>query len=292
MSALCWDRAGPDAPWLHFAHATGMNGQVYARLLEPLADRFRIVASDGRGHGQTRLPADPAALGSWQVFADDLAGLLAAVAPGARWLLAGHSMGGVVSALVAARAPGRAAGLLMVDPAMIPFALAADYEAARQAGQQPPNPLADQAARRRPAFADVAEARAAYAGRGLFRTWVDADLDAYLAGGLRALPAGGVRLGCTPDFEAATFRSVSTEVEAVLQSLQCPFALVAGEQGSTVQDADRAAIASLPHCLSAARVPGTTHFVPLEAPAAIRDAVVRVAAAARHARDAFAAPLR
>jgi len=279
VSVLLWDRAGPAAPWLHFAHATGMNAQVYARLLEPLADRYRIIASDARGHGQTRLPAGPEALGSWQNFASDLLMLLAAVDGGARWLLAGHSMGGAVSALSAARAPERVAGVVMADPATLPFALAAAYDAARSAGQPLPNPLADQAARRRADFASVAEAREAYAGRGLFRTWNDADLDAYLAGGLRVQEGGGVTLGCAPAYEAATFRAVTGEFEAATAALACPFALVAGETGSTVTDADLATIGTLPHCLSAARVPGTSHFVPLERGDVVRDAISRVAAA-------------
>ena len=292
VSALCWDRAGPHAPWLHFAHATGMNAQVYARLLEPLAGRFRMIASDARGHGLTRLPADPAALDSWQVFAADLDALLDAVAPDARWLLAGHSMGAAVSALVAAQLAQRAAGLVIIEPAMVPFALAPHYETARRAGNPPVSSIAEQAARRRPGFADAAEARAAYAGRGLFGSWADADLDAYLAGGLRGLPGGGVRLGCTPAYEAATFRAVTTGMEAALATLACPFALVAGDQGSTVQDADLAAIAAMPRCLSAVRLPGTTHFVPLEAPAAVRDAVLRIADAGWEPAAAFTAAAR
>ncbi len=280
VSALVWEEAGTTAPWLHFAHATGMNAQLYARLLEPLSDRFRIVASDARGHGRTDLPADPAALGSWQIFAADLDALLATVAPEARWLLAGHSMGASVSALLAARQPSRAARLVLADPAAVPFGVAAAFDAARRSGSSLPNPMAEQAARRRPDFGSTAEARAAYAGRGMFAAWSDADLDAYLAGGLRLLPDGGVRLACTPAFEAATFSSVTTELEPALVALRCAFVVVAAETGSTVHDADLATIAALPHCLSALRVVPSTHFVPLEAPAEIYAAIVRVAAAA------------
>ena len=271
-SALVWDGAAA-APWLHFAHATGMHAGLYARLLAPLAENFRILASDSRGHGHS--PSGPVGdRVEWDDFATDLLSVIDAVAPDAPWLLAGHSMGGAVSLLAAAAAPARVRGLVLVDPPFIPFATA---RAARASGVPVSNPMADQAAKRRAGFPDIATARAAWTGRGVFRTWSEADLDAYLADGL--LPDGdGVTLACPPAWEAATFRGVSPHIESALAGLTCPFALIAGETGSTVPDAEFAIFAAHPHCRSATRLPGTTHFVPLERGDAVRAAIVAVAA--------------
>ena len=269
-SALVWDAAA-GAPWLHFAHATGMHAGVYARLLAPLAGDFRILASDSRGHGHS--PGGPVGERvEWDDFAADLLAVIDAVDPGTPWLLAGHSMGGAVSLLAAAARPDRVAGLVLVDPPFIPFEAA---RAARAGGVTVSNPMADKAARRRASFPDVATARAAWKGRGVFRTWSDADLEAYLADGL--LPsADGVTLACPPAWEAATFRGVSHHVEAALAALERPFALIAGEVGSTVPDAEFAIFAAHPRCVSAERLPGTTHFVPLERGDAVRAAIVAV----------------
>jgi pimeloyl-ACP methyl ester carboxylesterase len=272
VSALQAAPSGIGAARLHFAHATGMNAALYAGLLAPLIGQFAITASDARGHGHTGLPADPDGLRSWDELADDLVRLIDVVDADARWLLAGHSMGAAVSLLAAARRPDRVAGLVLIDPAMLPF----DVAAAVRAGAAIPNPMADQAARRRGAFPSRADARAAYAGRGVFRTWPDAALDAYLAGGL-VETADGVALACTPAFEAATFRAVSPQVEPALAALSCPFILLAGEHGSTVRDEELAAMAAHPACLLARRLPGTSHFLPLEAPDAVRDAICAVA---------------
>lgn len=270
-SALIWDGAGVGAPRLHFAHATGMHGGLYARLLEPLATRFRIVASDSRGHGHS--PAGPVGdRVEWDDFARDLLGVIDAVDAGAPWLLAGHSMGGAVSLLAAVAQPERVQGLVLVDPPFIPFEAA---RAARAAGQILPNPMADQAARRRADFPDVATARAAYHGRGVFRSWRDVDLDAYLADGLQPCD-GGVTLACPPAWEAATFRGVSHGIEPALAALDRPFALIAGETGSTVPAAEFAIFAAHPRCVSAERLPGTTHFVPLERDDAVRAAIEAV----------------
>lgn len=260
---------------LHFAHATGMNAQLYARLLAPLAGEFAILASDARGHGFTALPKDPARLTSWDDFAADLNGLLDVIDGGGRWLLAGHSMGAAVSLLAAHQRPDRVAGLVLIDPAMLPF----DVAAAVRAGQAIPNPMADQAAKRRSSFPSRADARAAWAGRGVFRNWADADLDAYVAGGM-VDTAEGAALACAPAWESATFRSVSPNIEPALAALRCPFILLAGEQGSTVRDAELAAFAGHANCLNAERVPGTTHFLPLERPDLVQAAIRAVSSAA------------
>lgn len=270
-SALLWDNAPAEAPWLHFAHATGMHAGLYARLLAPLAERFNILASDARGHGHS--PGGPVGdRVEWDQFADDLLAIIDAVAPDKPWLLSGHSMGGAMSLLAASTQPARVAGLVLIDPPFIPFATA---RTARAAGQILPNPMADQAGKRRADFPDVATARAAWHGRGVFRSWSDDDLDAYLADGLLPTP-NGVTLACAPAWEAATFRGVSMRVEPALAALDRPFILLAGEHGSTVPAAEFAIFAAHPRCLSAERLPGTTHFVPLERGDAVRAAIVAV----------------
>ena len=243
-------------------------------MLAPLADHFAITISDARGHGFSGLDRDPGHLKSWDDFAFDLTHLLDVIGSGSAWILAGHSMGATVSLLAASMRPDRVAGLVLLDPPMLPFDVAREV----RAGAIIPNPMADQAARRRGMFPSRADARAAYHGRGVFKTWSDADLDAYLAGGLLETDEG-VELACAPAFESATFRAVSPNVEPALGAVRCPFVLLAGEHGSTVRDVELAAFAAHPHCISAERLPGTTHFLPLERPERVRAAIERVTAA-------------
>ncbi len=73
--------AGSAAPLVHFAHATGMCAALYVPLLERLAPHVNVVASDARGHGATRLAADPAAMTSWTTYADDLGAMLDVLPP-------------------------------------------------------------------------------------------------------------------------------------------------------------------------------------------------------------------
>ena len=89
VSYLEWNSPHPA---LHFAHANGFNAEVYTKLLTPLASHFHIFASDMRGHGFTRLPADPDSRPDWSIYGADLNEFLVAVHP-ASLVLAGHSMG-------------------------------------------------------------------------------------------------------------------------------------------------------------------------------------------------------
>jgi pimeloyl-ACP methyl ester carboxylesterase len=87
-----------------FVHANGFNGQTYRALLAPLSAGLRILAVDQRGHGSSRLAADPRHRRNWLDLRDDLLALLTALDQGPV-VLAGHSMGGTVSLLAAAAAP-------------------------------------------------------------------------------------------------------------------------------------------------------------------------------------------
>lgn len=269
-SALMWDRAGPEAPWLHFGHATGMHAALYARLLAPLSTRFNILAPDALGHGASQRDGmAPEDLG-WDRHAADGLALMGQVQPERPWWLVGHSMGATCALIAAVTAPERVAGMVLLDPPFIPFEMARDFLGRRET---PPNPLADQALRRRADFASREEALAAYAGRGVFKQFSQADLEAYVAGGFVDVE-GGVRLACLPETESMTYRGVRLDVEDMLERLERPFVLLAGETGSTVPEMEFGVFAAHRCCRKAARVPGTGHFLPLQAPEVIRENIL------------------
>ena len=270
----------PARPWLHFAHATGMCAELYAELLDSLAAEFNIVASDARGHGQSTLPADPATLTSWRTYQDDLAALLAHYRPGP-WLLAGHSMGASVSFELAARQPEFASAVLLIEPASIPFAGAAAYEASRAADEPAPNPMAEQAVRRRSAFPSRDAARDNWRGRGVFRGWSDSALDAYVRGGMRDTP-DGAELACAPAWEGATFTAVTTGLQGALDAWRGPLALLHGTIGTTVTQDDADTVAATGATVE--RIDGASHFLPLEHSEQVRAAIRNLAARGRRAQ--------
>jgi pimeloyl-ACP methyl ester carboxylesterase len=77
------------------------------------AEGWQAVAYDQRGHGQSAHPDDEAAF-SLQIFKDDLLALVDALGWD-RFVLLGHSMGGMVAQLVGLAAPERLSGLILMD---------------------------------------------------------------------------------------------------------------------------------------------------------------------------------
>eukprot|EP01036_Dinobryon_divergens_P000470 gene470-594_t len=181
-----------------FSHANGFNARTYRSILAPLADTLRILAIDLRGHGDSRLAADPAGRTDWSDFRDDLLALLPLEAS-RPVVLAGHSMGGTSSLLAAASDAEQVRSLVLFDPVF--------SDAARAAQVGGTNPLAEGADRRRATFPDKAAALAAYTGRGGFRTWAPEQVADYVEGGFRATDDGQVTLMCAPAWEASNFRT-------------------------------------------------------------------------------------
>lgn len=256
---------GGEGQALHFAHANGFNARTYTPLLGALADKARLFASDLRGHGSTRLPADPAAHKSWSVYPQDLIRVLEAIGAGP-YVLAGHSMGGTTSLLVAGARPDLVKALVLFEPVAMAGPMPPGYD--------PENsPYVQGAVRRRPVFADADAARRAYTGRGAFATWPAEMLDAYLAGGLTP-DAEGMRLACAPAWEAQNFRLGPPPLADILPRVTSPITILHGTIGSTTAPAFLERLAEVRPDARIHKVEGATHFLPMERPDLARAALL------------------
>ncbi|QTZ92402.1 alpha/beta fold hydrolase [Streptomyces auratus] len=91
-----------DAPAVVLAHGWTCSTAFWAPVVRELAADHRVVVYDQRGHG--RSPAAPPAGHSTGALADDLVAVLeAALRPGERAVLGGHSMGGMTIMAAAGR---------------------------------------------------------------------------------------------------------------------------------------------------------------------------------------------
>lgn len=273
ISYLEWPN---DRPILHFAHANGFNAETYRALLSPLSDRFHIFASDARGHGFSTLPSAPG-LARWSNYRDDLHALSERLSPGPL-VLAGHSMGAIASLMIAAAWPERVRALVLVEPVLVPASAFLLMHLARFSGRFSPGPnLAERAAKRREIFPSFEEARAAYRGRGAFKTWPPETLDDYLRGGL--LPSGNgteMRLACSPSWEAESFRQTPHGKAWLARKISCPLTVLYGDDG-TAREGDIRVIARLKPGARLIKVRGATHFLPMEHPETVRAEILRFA---------------
>ncbi|MFD5430753.1 alpha/beta fold hydrolase [Kitasatospora sp. NPDC127067] len=85
----------PGAPTVVLAHGWTCSTVFWAPVIRRLSDRYRVVAYDQRGHGNSEIPPSRARY-STRALAEDLSAVLARTVPaGERAVLAGHSMGGM-----------------------------------------------------------------------------------------------------------------------------------------------------------------------------------------------------
>ncbi|NJP49885.1 alpha/beta hydrolase [Streptomyces sp. SBST2-5] len=245
-----------DAPAVVLAHGWTCSTAFWAAQIRELAADHRVIAYDQRGHG--RSPA--ASVCTEQALADDLEAVLAAaLAPGERAVIAGHSMGGMAIMAAAAR-PGlreHAAAVLLCSTG-----------ASRLVAESTVLPL-------RP---------------GRARTWLTrhvlgarAPLGPVTPVSRRVLKYATMGPASAPEMVEACARIVHAcptrvryswsrlfeplDLEAAVAGLRAPTEIVAGTADRLTPPVHaRTIAAALPDCRGLTELPGVGHMTPVEAP--------------------------
>ena len=105
-----WEAGPPTAMPIVLLHALGRSADDWLTVSAALADRWRVIALDQRGHGRSGRPGTY----SFELMRDDLAALADALGF-ERFGLVGHSMGGTVAYLYAEAHPERVWRLILED---------------------------------------------------------------------------------------------------------------------------------------------------------------------------------
>ena len=267
--------------WLH---ATGFNAMTYQSMLAPLGLRARVAAIDMRGHGRTTLTANPRKLKSWTRYRDDVIEWLETEAPKGV-VLGGHSMGGCVALMVAAKRPDLVRGLVLVDPVVLSKRIYFwSHWFPPIVGLMNRSGMAQRARSRRDTYGSMGEAIEQYTDRGAFKTWREPFLSDYLLDGLDRTEeslrnlnddeAQIWKLLCAPKWEAATFSSQRNRPWGAMKKVRkqkIPTMILRPERNSVMTGKTRGQLIQLNPNLIVKTVRGTTHFLPMEAPYAVRD---------------------
>lgn len=220
LSALDW---GGDGAPLVLLHPNGFCAGLFEPLAGRLADEFRCIGIDLRGHGHSQAPANRGGLAFRMLAADVVACLDELALDGVH--VVGQSLGGGVGVLVDALRPGLVRRMLLCEAVAFPMTRPPDG----------PNAMADSARRRRTVWPDRGAMGASYAGKPPLSELGEEFLDAYLRWGVRDRLDGQVELACSPATEAAIFELSPTDVGAPaawahLPQLSAEVAVVAGNR--------------------------------------------------------------
>ncbi len=102
---------GETGPWVTFSHSLGCNREMWAEQRNLLADGYRVLTYDLRGHGEsTAFDED----GSLELFADDLKHLLDELGVTSSHFV-GVSIGAMIGQTMALKYPERIASLTLAN---------------------------------------------------------------------------------------------------------------------------------------------------------------------------------
>ena len=250
-----------------FFHATGFNAETYRILFEKLKtqfeDQINIYAIDQRGHGLSKARSDHAQLKSWDIFVEDGKEFIDSIEGPV--VCSGHSMGSIIAAKIASLYPDKVPHLFMIEPVLYGPLESLKFRLMSLIKYNRGLSIADGAAKRRREFPSIEEAVSSYTGRGAFTTWSAEWIRNYLLGGSVSTPAG-IELSCTPEWEAATFRSSSMDTWKYLRKVKNHVMVVYGSVGSTFSAQARKNLFMLGSNWDSEYYKEASHFLPMEYP--------------------------
>jgi pimeloyl-ACP methyl ester carboxylesterase len=189
--------------------------------------------------------------------------------------IAGHSMGGVLAARVAALRPTAVSGLVLIDPVIIARDI---YDA--MAGRPPADPSEHPVSRRRNVWESPDQMAAHFTERVPYASWDRKVLDDYCQYGLLPAKDGSLELACPPALEASAYLGAGySNPYDWLEDVKAPTTVLRGRNGERASPMDfsisptNPALASLLPNGTDIQWTDHSHFIPMEAPERIADVI-------------------
>ena len=260
---LEWGDAGN--PPLLMLHATGLCAWPWKPMARGLAQRYRVLAFDQRGHGDT----DKSDKGyRFEYAGEDLAAIVETMEL-ERPRVVGHSSGGLATIIAASILPDVFGPVVLVETRV--------SNDAPTTATQDLNRRAERTRMKRPVWESRAAMFEAYRTRAAFKDWEDEPFKEFVAGGTKMLPDGRAELKCHPETEA-TFYGMRDDlpVEDYLRGLAGKWLLLLADYPGC-QRLDDAGIRQFQELVAGSRVKAMgkgSHFLPMEYPKDVLEAAL------------------
>lgn len=235
---------GEGTTTLLFLHYWGGSSRTWEPVMEQLATTQRCVALDFRGWGRSSKDCEDYSL---DTLADDVIEVARQLGL-KQYQLVGHSMGGKVAQLVAARQPVGLQGLILYAPA-------------------PPNPMAVPEADRR-GYIEL------YQSRGGAERVIGNLTPHTLPPSIREQIIEDTLRGSAGAKEAWPLQGMIADIRHATSRITVPLCIIAGGDDRVEPEASlRQAFGQVLPGVRMAVVPGVGHIAPLEAPAKLANAI-------------------
>jgi len=271
LRLLCREWGRPDAPPLVLLHGLRGFSGTWRGLASGLCDRWRLVAFDQRGRGESDW--DPERNYYTDAYLADLESVVDQLEL-QRFVLLGHSMGGTTAYVYCVRHPERLAGLVIED--IVPGASVSGAGAQRIVSEMQSLP---------PGFDSWAEAR--HYWRTLRPSLSAASIEQRVAESLRAEVSG--RIVWRYDAEGIRQTRVSPDPSRIVDlwpvvgQIKTPTLIIRGERSDFCPAVSVAQMRALNPIIQAVSIGGAGHYVHDDAPGEfmthVREFLTRVALA-------------
>jgi pimeloyl-ACP methyl ester carboxylesterase len=218
-------------PTLIFSHANGYPAATYKQLFAVWrAAGWRVLAVDQFGH-DPRYPVTS----NWPHLRDQLIDFIDAQAPQGAYLV-GHSLGGLLSLLAAAKRPALAKGLVLLDSPVITGWRSHTVQVLKRSRMLHRLGPGKVSQTRRHEWPSRQAAFDHYAAKSMFARWAPGMLADYIAAGTRRV-AGKTVLAFDRAVETRIYDTLPHHLGAVLRRhpLQCPVAFIAGTRSAEIR---------------------------------------------------------
>jgi len=243
-------------------HGSGLCADTWKPIAERLAARFRVLAFDLRGHGDSDKPHGHF---TWPEVAGDLPAFMDALDL-SDVLLVGHSRGGGVATLGGAQRPDRVWRMALMEPTV---ALGRPGPTAPPPQGANANPLAEITRRRRTVWSNHDEIFQAWSRSNTLRNLHPDALWAYIHGGTRRREDGMLEIKCPPEVEAEFYEHATPDyMYEAMDNITWPVLLLTTDNPRRQVDENPGYIRLRETSRDFRHVifPGLSHFFPLEKP--------------------------
>ncbi|EHR72500.1 putative hydrolase or acyltransferase of alpha/beta superfamily [Burkholderiales bacterium JOSHI_001] len=246
-----------------FSHGNSFPGGTYAALFPAWeAAGYTVKAVDRFGHD----PAHPVT-SNWPQLREQLAEFIRREAGGSPVWLVGHSLGGVLSLMVASRHPELVRGLVMLDSPVVTGWRAHSLQVAKATGLVKRVSPGRVSQKRRHHWPSAQAAHDHFAGKSAFARWAPGVLADYIRSGMVPAGDGGVALAFDRDIETRIYNTLPHHLGSLLKKHppRCAVGFVAGTQSVEIRQVGLATTKALVR--ERLRWLEGTHLFPMEKPA-------------------------
>jgi pimeloyl-ACP methyl ester carboxylesterase len=251
-------------PKLHFAHANSYPAGVYRQFFALLGEHFDIQSLDMHAHN----PDYPVTDG-WPHLVDEYIRELTT-----RYnepvILVGHSLGGMLSLMVAHKRPDLVRCVVMLDAPVVGGWRAFAWRMIKLLGRAYVVPPAKFSIRRRNVWPSVDAAYQHFAAKDLFAAWAPGVLGDYMDSGLKPHPEG-VQLRFTRENETAVYATLPHHLPQLLRGgYPVPIGFIGGDNSWETSQSGHQHTKALVG--SHFRIVPGGHLFPMESPAVAAEA--------------------